>query len=407
MKILYFRQHFSTPNGTVGIRAYVMVRELIKKGHEVTLVCGSYKGGNTGLSGSFEKGKREGVVNDIHVIEFDLSYSNDTGFLKRTLLFFLFSYLGVKLALTQKYDVIFATTTPLTAGIPGIFARWFRKKPFIFEVRDLWPELPKAMGVIKNPIVLTLMSILEWVTYKSATRLIGLSPGIVNGIARLNIDLNLITMIPNGCDLTIFSDSTDPWRPKGVKKTDLMVVFTGTHGIANGLDAVLDVALELKKRKCDEIKIVLMGQGKLKSDLQLRAKKEQLTNIIFHDPVDKKRLSNLFASADLGLQILANIPEFYYGTSPNKFFDYIAAGLPVLTNYPGWVADIIKEYNCGIVIPPENSEEFANALERFHIDKTKVNRMSINAKKLAKDKFDLKDLSNDLVVIFEDVNSGD
>lgn len=87
--------------------------------------------------------------------------------------------------MTEEYDLVFATTTPLTAGIPGIFARWLRGKAFVFEVRDLWPELPKAMGVITNPVVLGMMSVLEWLSYRSAHRLIGLSPGIVEGIERL------------------------------------------------------------------------------------------------------------------------------------------------------------------------------------------------------------------------------
>lgn len=105
--------------------------------------------------------------------------------------------------MTEEYDLVFATTTPLTAGIPGIFARWLRGKAFVFEVRDLWPELPKAMGVITNPVVLGMMSVLEWLSYRSAHRLIGLSPGIVEGIERLGVPAHLVEMVPNGCDLDI------------------------------------------------------------------------------------------------------------------------------------------------------------------------------------------------------------
>ncbi|GAA75674.1 hypothetical protein P20480_2143 [Pseudoalteromonas sp. BSi20480] len=146
------------------------------------MVCGSYGGGETGLTLDFIKGRREGVVDGIHIIEFDLAYSNADGLIKRAGTFLKFALKSIGIALTHKYDVVFATTTPLTAGIPGILARWLRGKPFVFEVRDLWPELPKEMGVITNPLVLAAMSALEWCSYRSAHRCIGLSPGIVEGI---------------------------------------------------------------------------------------------------------------------------------------------------------------------------------------------------------------------------------
>jgi glycosyltransferase involved in cell wall biosynthesis len=204
MKVLYFHQHFSTPKGSAGIRSYQMARRLVERGHQVTMVCGSYNGGETGLSGPFINGRRRGVVDGIEIVEFDLAYSNSHGFIKRAGTFLKFAVRSVGLALTEPYDLVFATTTPLTAGIPGICARWLRGKPFIFEVRDLWPELPRAMGAIRNPMVLGAMSVLEWVSYRSAHRLIGLSPGIVEGIAARGVLNERIVAIPNGCDLTLF-----------------------------------------------------------------------------------------------------------------------------------------------------------------------------------------------------------
>jgi len=394
MHIIYFHQHFSTPSGSAGIRSYEMARMLIKKGHKVTMVCGSYNGGNTGLSNDFLRGKRSGLVDGINVIEYDLSYSNSDGFIKRGLLFMTFAMKGVGLALTQKYDVVFATSTPLTAGIPGIFARWFRGKKFVFEVRDLWPELPRAMGVITNPVILMSMSALEWLSYHSAHRCIGLSPGIVEGISKRGVSKDKIKLIPNGCDLDIFNSESEEWRPEGVKSDDFMAVFTGTHGMANGLEALLDVAVELKHRRQNNIKIVLIGQGRLKPSLQRKAKNMNLDNVIFHDPVDKEKLSGLMKSADLGLQILANVPAFYYGTSPNKFFDYIAAGLPVLNNYPGWLAEMIEDNKCGYSVVPENPKLFVDALEDAFNNKDKIESMGVNARALAERDFDRAHLAS-------------
>lgn len=394
MKVLYFHQHFTTPKGSSGIRSYEMARHLVARGHQVTMVCGSYGGGRTGLEQPFTAGRRRGMVDGIEVIEFDLAYSNADGFVKRALTFLKFALRSVGLALTERYDLVFATTTPLTAGIPGIFARWLRGKPFVFEVRDLWPELPRAMGVITNPLVLGAMSVLEWASYRSAHNAIGLSPGIVEGIAHRGVARERIALVPNGCDLGIFAAEVQPWRPAQVKDGDLMAVFAGTHGMANGLDAALDAAAELKRRGRDDIKIVLIGQGKLKPALMERAAREGLDSVVFHDPVNKVRLAGLMAATDLGLQLLANVPAFYYGTSPNKFFDYIAAGLPVLNNYPGWLAEMIQQHGCGFAVPPDDARAFADALERAAADRAALVQMGARGRALAEQQFNRKLLAD-------------
>jgi glycosyltransferase involved in cell wall biosynthesis len=394
MKVLYFHQHFSSPNGSTGIRSYGMSRCLLERGHQVTLICGSYLGSDTGLIGPFINGQRRGLVDGIDVIELELAYANADGFVRRASTFFKYVLRGLNLVFTEKYDLVFATTTPLTAGIPGIVARWLRNKPFIFEVRDLWPELPKAMGVITNPFILGLMSMLEWVSYHSAHHVIALSPGIAKGIEKRGIALDKISLIPNGCDLDIFDTEVKAWRPDMISNSDLLVLFAGTHGIANGLDSVLDAASELSSRGRHEIKFLFLGQGKLKQSLIDRALGEGLDNVIFHDPVDKKTLAGLMSSTDVGLQILANIPVFYYGTSPNKFFDYISAGVPVLNNYPGWLAELITDNDCGFSVPPEDPIAFADVLEKAADNRPSLKAKGPKARALAIEKFDRKILAS-------------
>jgi glycosyltransferase involved in cell wall biosynthesis len=388
MRVLYFHQHFSTPQGSAGIRSYEMARRLVAKGHQVTMVCGTYSGGTAGLSQPFRGGRRRGTVDGIEVVEFDLSYSNSDTFIRRTWTFLRFAARSTGLALREEYDVLFATSTPLTAGIPGIFARWIRRKPFIFEVRDLWPELPRAMGVIRNPVVLGAMSLLEWTSYRSATGLVGLSPGIVAGITRRGVEPERVALVPNGCDFSIFEGASEPWRPAGVGPDDCLAVFAGTHGVANGLGAVLDAAAELHRRGRNDIKLLLIGQGKLKPVLEDRARREGLCNVLFHEPVDKARLAGLMEATTVGLQILANVPAFYFGTSPNKFFDYLAAGLPVLINYPGWLAEIVQREGCGFAIPPEDPGAFADALERAADDRAATRRLGERGRAVARREFD-------------------
>jgi glycosyltransferase involved in cell wall biosynthesis len=393
MHILYFHQHFSTPNGRTGIRSYEMAKALIDKGHCVTIVCGSYAQGETGLSGQFIKGKRQGDVDGIKVIEFDLGYSNHLSFFNRLSIFLKFALGSILIVWRVPADIIFATSTPLTIGITGIFAKWIMRKVFVFEVRDLWPELPKSMGIIKNPIILSLMYFLEWAIYKSADRVVALSPGMVDGIIARGINESKVAMIPNGCDFGIFDFNVSTIKSKMLPKKNLVAIYAGTHGQANGLDILLEAAVILKAAGRNNISIVLVGDGKKKDLLIEKSKKLKLNNIHFLDPVSKSKLSKLFCSCDIGLQILDNVPAFYYGTSPNKFFDYLSAGLPVINNYPGWVAELINDYNFGFAVPPDNPKAIANALCSAQDNRKDLKIFSTNARNLGRKHFDRKILS--------------
>ena len=254
------------------------------------------------------------------------------------------------------------------------------------------------MGVIRNPIVLGAMSVLEYASYRSADRCVALAPGIAEGIARRGVPPERIVMVPNGCDIGIFgTQASQAWRPDGVFPGDLMAVYAGTHGQANGLDAVLNAAAVLKSRQLTAIKIVLVGDGRQKPQLAQRVEDEGLSNVIMLPPVPKERLAGLMAAADLGLQSLANVPAFYYGTSPNKFFDYIAAGRPVLINYPGWLAEIIVTHDCGFVAVPDDPAAFANALEAAANDRAALQLKGRNSARLARAEFDRHRLADQWV----------
>ena len=385
MKVIYFAEYLSTPQTGGAVRVYQLSKRLIASGHEVTVVCG----GNPDRFGlpEIKKNIRQGVIDGINVVQIAVPYSNSFGIAKRMSSFLKYAFKAIGYAMREDYDLLFATSTPLTDGLPGIFAKWFRRKKFVFEVRDLWPELPKALGM-KNPFLLLGMSILEKRSYHAADACIGLSPGICEGIKRRSQKGKPIAMIPNGCDLDIFSLSDrKPDCIPGVKTTDTVAVFTGAHGVANGLDAVLDMAAVLKARGRDDIKMVFAGDGKLKPNLIERAKREGLDNCIFLDKMPKKELSDVMARADIGLMILANVPAFYYGTSPNKFFDYIASGLPVVNNYPGWLADMINENKCGIAVEPEKPELFADALIKLAENPELRKEYGINGRALAEREF--------------------
>ncbi|MGI9500800.1 MAG: glycosyltransferase family 4 protein [Geminicoccaceae bacterium] len=406
MRIIYFCQYFSTRKGSWYGRPYEFSRRLIERGHEVTMVCGSNTRSATGLEQPFVKGRRDGDCDGIHVVEFDLNYSNYDGVAKRTWKFGKYALRGITFALREDYDLIFCTSTPLTAGLPGIAASTFKRKPFVFEVRDLWPELPKAMGMT-NPLLLGAMSALEWASYRSARACIGLAPGIVEGITSRGVDADDTVMIPNGCDLDLFVPKEGE-RPsiEGIGDEQFLAVFAGAHGQANGLDAVLDAASVLKARGRDDITLLLIGDGKMKPALQARAREESLNNVVFRGTIPKPELALIMQRADAGLMVLANIEAFYYGTSPNKFFDYVSNGLAVINNYPGWLAGLITEHDCGIAVKPEDPAAFAHALMRLADDRQAAKAMGRCARKLAEARFDRRQLADRFVDCLERVQAG-
>ena len=184
-------------------------------------------------------------------------------------------------------------------------------------------------------------------------------------------------------------------------------MFTGAHGIANGLDAVLDMATVLKTRGREDVKLVFVGEGKMKQHLVERAESEGLNNCIFLGHMPKKELNEGMKRADIGLMVLANVPAFYYGTSPNKFFDYIAAGLPVVNNYPGWLADLINQNHCGIAVEPENAELFADAVIEL-ADHTELRQeYGANGRTLAEREFARDLLGARFVKFLEDTHQSD
>jgi len=387
LRLLYFHQHFATPKGSSGTRSYEFARALIARGHQVTIICGAHKLSGLDLPYDEAKGWHRGLVDGIDVISLPLAYSNRDSLFRRGWTFLRFALRSIRLALTLDCDLVFATSTPITAVIPGLAAKWLRGKPFVFEVRDLWPELPRALG-LRNPFLLGGMSLLEFLGYRSADACIGLSPGIVEGIRSRADERQSVSMIPNGCDLDVFHPAK---RAKlalpGIGPDDFVAGFTGAHGIANGLDALLDVAMELKRRGDTRVKLAFIGDGKEKERLAAKATELGLTNCLFFPPVPKTELGAITASLDCGLMVLKDIPAFYRGTSPNKFFDYIAAGIPVVNNYPGWLAGLIAEHHCGFVVPPGNASAFADALQRLAADPAGRRAMGAAARALAEKEF--------------------
>jgi len=399
MHILYIHQHFATPAGSTGTRSYEFARRWVKAGHKVTLIAGHYDIGGLQVSGAlYQKQNIEGI----NVVVVGTKYSNKQSYLRRITSFLSFCLLSIYAGLrTKGVDVIYASSTPLTVGITAMVIKWAKHIPFIFEVRDQWPEIPIELNIITNRILIKILLWLEKTIYRNCSSIIALSPGQADGIrAVLTPDSHNrglteekpITVIPNSCDIDMFRPDIDgsTIRQRMGWEDKLVLLHTGAMGKVNGLDFVINAAERLKDHS--NIIFVLIGDGKQKPSLESRVKKLGLTNVEILSSVPKRELSDLYAAADIGLVIIGNFPIIEHN-SANKFFDSLSAGKPVLLNYSGWQRKILEDNEAGFGCTLCNLDQFVEKVLHLNSHRQQIEQMGQNARRVAVEKFNRDQLA--------------
>lgn len=382
-RLLYLHQHFSTPAGSTATRSHAQARALVRAGHAVTLATGRFEGAVTGLDTPFRRGRREGVVDGIRVLEFNIRYGNAMGLAMRSLAFLRYAARATRLAVAEPWDAVIASSTPLTVALPALEARRRHGTPFLFEMRDPWPELPAALGLRTRP-VLAAMDALANAACRQARRVVALSEGMAEiAPARGAAE---VTVIPQGADLDLFGPQVTPWRPEMAGSQELLAVYAGAHGAANGLGLLLEAARLLATRGERRVRLLLVGEGGEKPALRRQA--AGLHNVTFLDPMPKRELAGLLAGAQAGLLCLAPVPEFAGHVAPNKLVDLLAAGLPVLSNLPGEAASLLATHGAGETVGPRDAAGLAEALTRLADDPARRRAMGEAARALAMRRFD-------------------
>jgi len=377
-----------------------MAAALAAAGHDVTLACGRYQGAATGLEGRFRRGARQGVVAGFTVREFDISCANAQGLAARSLAFLRFAAASSRLALSQEWDLIIASSTPLTVAIPALLAKARRGTPFIFEIRDPWPELPHALsaggGGVPGP-VLAAMGRLADAACRRADAVVALSDGMARTAIARGTDPTRLIVLPQGADAVMFRDRGAGWRPEGLAPGTVLAVYAGAHGRANGLDQLLDAAARLRG---SPVRLLLVGEGAEKRHLMARAVAENLP-VDFRDPMPKARLAGLLAGADLGLLCLAPIAEFAEWTAPNKLAEGLAAGLPMVANVAGAAARLLADSGAGLAVRPGDAAALAEALLALAADPARRLAMSHAARIVARRRLDARRIAQSLVALAE------
>jgi len=385
MHILYIHQHFATPAGSTGTRSYEFARRWVKAGHKVTLITGYYDIGGLQVNKALY---RKQTVEGINVVVVGTKYSNRQSYLRRVTSFLSFCLLSIYAGIrTKDPDVIYVSSTPLTIGIPAIFIKWVKSVPFVFEVRDQWPEIPIELGIINNRFLIKILLWLEKTIYKSCSSIVALSPGQADGIKAVLADKKPITVIPNSCDIDVFRPDIDgsAVRQKRGWGDKLVLLHTGAMGKVNGLKFVIEAAERLKGHS--DIIFVLIGDGNQKSFLESEVKKRGLANVEILSSVPKQELSEFYAAADTGLVIIGNYPIIEHN-SANKFFDSLSAGRPVLINYSGWQRKILEENKAGFGCDLCNLDQFVEKVLYLNSHRQQIKQMGQNARRVAVEKFD-------------------
>ncbi|MFH1131036.1 MAG: glycosyltransferase family 4 protein [Pseudomonadota bacterium] len=394
MHIFYLHQYFNTRSGYTGTRSYEFARHLVKKGHQVTLIT-SGKHATKELSVPAGQEYFELDIEGIHVVPIAAAYNSPhlgtaMGGIHRMLAFLEFAALATRVGLRLKRpDIVFATHTPLTIGLPGIaLARHFGV-PFVFEVRDLWPQALINCGALKDPLTIFALRCLERGIYNEAQHIVALSPGMKAGVVSAGIPPEHVTVIPNSSDLDLFQpnlDGTDERNRLGLADKFAAIYF-GAMGLANGLEYAIEAARILKNRGDKNIFIVLHGDGGRRPFLENLARSYGLDNLVFSNPVpDKLTVAKMVAACNACLTIYAATDK-EQTWSPNKMFDALAAGRPVLINVPGWLGETIQQNDCGYCVDPSNPVSLANALQELAADPEKQRQMGKNARALAEREF--------------------
>ena len=406
MNIVYIHQHFSTARGATGTRSYDFARMLQARGHRVTVVCGVYGPSDIGgvpRRGLVTRTEMDGL--DVRIV--NIRYEDKQTFAGQILAFLGFMALSTLEVLRLRgTDVVFATSTPLTVGLTGLAARYLKRAAFVFEVRDIWPESAVQMGSLRNPVLICVAEMAERTFYLAADRIVVVAHRMADRVReKLGTRAGKVRVIPLGTDVAMFAGAEPDvaWRREHGLEGKYVAVYAGAHGRRHGLPWILKAAALLKDDPT--VRLVLIGDGAMKPDLADQVRRERLDNILMLDAMPKERLARVLRTCDLGLMTAENLP-ILFTVCPNKFLDYLAAGLPVLVNFDGEVRAICEREGCGVFVPPEDPPAMADAIRRLAHDPKQSRAMGRRAGQVAAEQFDRARLVEDFERVLEEARHG-
>lgn len=395
MTILYIHQYFCTPKESGATRSFWISKELIDRGHKVIMICSTNR-----------NHPKEGIeiIDGIEVHYIKNEYTNYMSKPAKIKSFLRFVYKSIKEAKRQKdIDLVFATSTPLTVGAVALELKRHKKWPFIFEVRDLWPEFPIQIGAVKNRYLIKLLKAFERKIYRKSNHVIALSPGMRDGVMKAGIEPEKVSMVPNMSKPDEFfprEHNKEIMSKYNLTEETFKIVHFGSMGVANGLEYIIETARILDERGVGNIEFIFVGDGATLPKLKRLVEEYGLKSVKFLGYQNMSTVSEIVNLCDLSITSFKNLP-ILQTNSPNKLFDSLSAGIPIVVNSAGWTKDIVENENCGFYVDPEKPEDFADKIVSYKDNAEKLKEWRENARRLSIEKFDKDLLAKKVAMIIE------
>lgn len=375
MRVLWIHPYFATPAGWGSVRTYEFARRWVAHGHQVDVLC----------SGAYDPSLRQRHGETIDGVRLHVArsqYRPQMGFVRRVMAFASFMLASVAFVLrhARSYDCLIVSSGPLTNAIPGWVAHRLTHKPFVFEVIDVWPDAAIAAGVLRNPMLKRLAWGLERAAYRHASAVVTCSDAMTARVVGKGVAPSKVTTISNSCDVPPPGDRPAVRRAHQADDGQMVVVYTGAMGRSN---AIADLVACIRLTAADpRIAWWLAGDGPAADELRRAG-----SNVRFLGSLPHRELIACLAGADAAVVTFMHDP-FFHENSPNKFFDAIAAGLPVVFNRSTWLEPWLEQYDCGVACKgPDRGREMADVLKRWADDPGRRRRMGEGARKLAHEVF--------------------
>lgn len=398
MKILFLADNFPPEVNAPASRTYDHLKEWKKAGHDVTVIT---------CAPNFPKGKvydgyknklyQTEVMDGINVIRVWSYIAENKGFFRRTLDYISFSVTSFLVGLFVKCDIIIATSPQFFAALSGRTLSFFKRKPWIMEVRDLWPESIKTVGMMKDNLFIKYFEWQEKRCYRSAKHIVVVTDSFKKNLVARGIDAEKISVIKNGANRELFS----PMEKDQAIISELglegkkIIGYIGTHGMAHRLDFILKCAKNMENK--NDYHFLLIGSGARKEEL-LRLKEEKdITNVTMLDSVPKTEVNRYISILDLALINLRK-SDLFKTVIPSKIFENAGMEIPILMGVEGEAQEIIERYGAGLCFEPENEEDFNRKLNELLTNDTLYAKCKEGCRKLSVD-FDRKKLAERMLQV--------
>jgi glycosyltransferase involved in cell wall biosynthesis len=404
MKILFLTDNFPPETNAPATRTYEHARTWAAAGHEVT-VLGNVPNFPIGkvFQGYRNRLWQREIMDGISVVRVWTYVTANEGFLKRSLDYFSFAVTGVIGGLfLPRPDVIVATSPQIFTALAGCILSRIKRRPFVFELRDLWPDSIAAVGAMREGRLLRLLKRLEYWLYHRAAKIVS----VTNAFRQILIDNGVpqekISVIRNGVDLKAFVPGAKP--PELERRLGLegkfVAAYVGTLGMAHGLDTLLSAAEQLRDRR--QVVFLLVGTGAERTRLEADKERRRLDNVVFVGPVDKEEVKQYWRLCDVALVLLKDVSLFLH-VIPSKMFEAMGTGRPIILGVRGESEELLRESGAGIAIPPENPPALAEALAKMMDNPALCRDMGGAGRKFVEAAFDRQRLAIEMLNVLEEV----